>query len=98
MFEDRKAAWLEKAEALKPVLHRETVRPVSGMPDHALAENRSVVLDFGRHYVGYLTLKLAGEGSHPDAPAWLSVKFCESSRELNETLEGYQGWISKGWV
>jgi hypothetical protein len=98
MFEDRKAAWLEKAEALKPVLHRKTVHPVSGMPDHALTENETIVLDFGQHFVGYLTLKLAAEGSHPDAPAWLSVKFCENSRELNETLEGYQGWISKSWV
>ena len=55
MFKDRKAAWLKKAEALKPVLHRKTVRPVSGIPDHALTENESVVLDFGQHFVGYLT-------------------------------------------
>ena len=98
MFEDKKAVWLRKADSLKPALHLETVRPVSGMPDHALAESESIVLDFGNHYVGRLTLKLESEGSHPDAPAWLQIKFCENTRELDETLEGYHGWISKGWV
>ena len=98
MFEEKKAEWLRIAESLKPTLHMETVRPVSGMPDHALSENESVILDFGNHFVGHLTLKLSSQGSHPDAPAWLAVKFCENSRELNETLDGYAGWISKGWV
>ena len=98
MFEEYKAAWLEKAEALKPALRTETVRPVSGLPAEALREGGSIVLDFGNHFVGRLTLKLKSEGSHPDAPAWLQLKFCENSRELNETLEGYHGWISKGWV
>ena len=98
MFEEKKASWLKKAEACKPALHTETVRPVSGMPVHPLRESDSIVLDFGNHFVGRLTLRLRSEGSHPDAPAWLRIKFCENSRELNETLEGYRGWISKGWV
>lgn len=98
MFEEKKAEWLRIAESLKPTLRREIVRPVSGMPDHALAENESFVLDFGNHFVGHLTLKLSSKGSHPDAPAWLAVKFCENNRELNESLDEYRGWISKGWV
>lgn len=98
MFENRKKEWLRIAHSLKPTLQHETVRPVSGLPGHALTENDSVILDFGNHYVGHLTLKLSSQGSHPDAPAWLSVKFCENERELGETLEGYNGWISKGWV
>ena len=98
MFEEKKAEWLRIAESLKPTLRRETVRPISGMADHALTENESVVLDFGNHFVGRLTLKLSSQGSHPDAPAWLAVKFCENARELNETLASYSGWISKGWV
>ena len=87
MFEENKAAWMRKAEALKPILRRETVHPVSGMPDHALTENESVVLDFGNHCVGYLTLRLASRGSHQDAPAWLALKFCENERELGETID-----------
>ncbi len=98
MFEEKKAEWLRIAESLKPTLRRETVRSISGMADHALTENESVVLDFGNHFVGRLTLKLSSQGSHPDAPAWLAVKFCENARELNETLASYSGWISKGWV
>ena len=98
MFEEKKAEWLRIAESLKPQLRRETVRPMAGMPDHALAENESVILDFGNHFVGRLTLKLSSQGSHPDAPVWLAVRFCENARELNETLDGYAGWISKGWV
>ena len=39
-----------------------------------------------------------GLSCHPDAPAWLRFKFCENARELDETLEGYRGWISRGWV
>ena len=49
MLEEKKAEWLRIAEGLKPALRRETVRPVSGMPDHALTESESVILDFGKH-------------------------------------------------
>ena len=67
MFEEKKTEWLRIAESLKPTLRRETVRPISGIPDHALMENESIILDFGNHFV-------------------------------NETLDGYAGWISKSWV
>ena len=95
---DNRRLFLEKAETLKPGLYLETARPVSGMPGEALSEGDSVVLDFGDHFVGRLSMKLGYKGSHPDAPAWLRFKFCENARELDETLEGYHGWISKGWV
>ena len=98
MFEEKKTEWLRIAESLKPPLRRETVRPISGIPDHALMENESIILDFGNHFVGHFTLKLSSQGSHPDAPVWLAVKFCENALELNETLDGYAGWISKSWV
>ena len=98
MFEDRKTEWLKKADNLKPELIVRTVRPVSGIPDFALKENESIVLDFGNHFVGRLSLKLESEGSHPDAPAWLEFKFCENIREVDETAEDYHGWISKSWI
>ena len=59
MFEEKKTEWLRIAENLKPTLRRETVRPISGTPDHALTENESIVLDFGDHFVGHFTLKLS---------------------------------------
>ena len=95
---DKRREFLEKARALEPRIFTETVRPVSGMPEGALGEGDSVVLDFGDHFVGRFSLRLGSVGSHPDAPAWLRFKFCEHARELNETLEGYGGWISRGWV
>ena len=95
---DNRRVFLERAEALRPMLLTETVRPASGMPTAALREGECAVLDFGDHFVGRLSLKLGSEGSHPDAPAWLRFKFCENARELDETLEGYHGWISRGWV
>ena len=98
MFEEKKATWLKEAEALRPKLRHETVKPVSGLPHVALCENDSIVIDFGNHCVGYLMLKLSYEGSHPDAPVWLSIKLCENKRELDEGLENYHGWISKSWV
>ena len=39
-------------------------------------------LDFGDHQVGYLTLRLGTEGSHPDAPAWIRLQFAEQAAEL----------------
>ena len=57
-----------------------------------------LVLDFGDHQVGYLTLKLGFVGSHPDAPAWLRIQFAEQPAELFETAEAYHGWISTGWI
>ena len=95
---DNRRLFLEKAEALKPRLQVETVRPVSGLPDAALSEGDSVVLDFGNHFVGRLTLCLSFEGSHPDAPAWLRLKFAERLQELRENVENYRGWISASWV
>ena len=95
---DRRAEYLKKADSLKPRLRVERVRPVSGLPAGAMMEGESLILDFGNHQVGHVTLKLGYTGSHPDAPAWLRLKFCESKKELGQSIEGYTGWISRGWV
>lgn len=94
----QKAIWIRKAKELNPVLHCERVRPAGGMPGEAIDEGTCAILDFGNHFVGRLTLRFGFLGSHPDAPAWVRVKFCESSRELDENHDGYTGWISKGWI
>ena len=99
----RNAQFLQKAEALKPALNRRTVY---GRSMDAAADFRSesycagavIRLDFGNHMVGKLTLKLGYTGSHPDAPAWLRLKFAERECELSEDAESYHGWISKGWI
>lgn len=55
-------------------------------------------LDFGTHLVGHVTLEFGFLGSHPDAPAWLRLKFAERECELSENVEEYHGWISMGWI
>ncbi|MCQ5089399.1 hypothetical protein NE475_14185 [Ruthenibacterium lactatiformans] len=52
----------------------------------------------GEHLVGYVTLTLGVTGQHPDAPAWLQLRFAERRCELDEKAEHYHGWISPAWI
>lgn len=64
----------------------------------AMGKGENLCLDFGDHQVGYLTLELSYTGSHPDAPAYLKLKFAETMKELWENSEDYRGWISRSWI
>ncbi|MCQ2559032.1 MAG: hypothetical protein MJ135_07930, partial [Oscillospiraceae bacterium] len=93
----RNETFLKKAEALEPKLFRETIACHADLPA-VMKTGDSVTLDFGNHYVGYLTFHFSTVGSHFDAPAWLRIKFAERLCELEENAEDYHGWISKGWI
>lgn len=97
-MQDRRKEFIKKAEKYKPILHTEVVRPIGQLPTKALKAGEQVVFDFGNHYVGKLTFRCSFKGSHPDAPAFLKMKFCEVERELHEDSADYQGWISKSWI
>lgn len=71
---------------------------IGQMPDKLLRKVDSVCMDFGDHYVGYVTLKLDSAGSPQDAPAFLRLKFAEIPGELLDDSSTYEGWISKGWI
>lgn len=88
--------FLEKAGELKPELFRET-RSVKGS-DQPLRDGDEFIFDFGDHCVGYVSLDLAAEGHHQDAPAYLQIFFAEIREELDQDYEGYSGWISKSWI
>ncbi|MCD8155728.1 MAG: cellobiose phosphorylase [Clostridiales bacterium] len=103
--------FIEKAKALFPKLRKTEVFPVGNVRESLKTEifsktdltgplgtGESLLLDFGDHQVGYLTLKLGYTGSHPDAPVWLRVRFAERLQELKEDVNAYHGWISKGWI
>ena len=103
------APFVDKARMLRPVLNRKTVSPVNaalqGNPvdpedfySFGFGRGDSGVLDFGTHYVGFLTLELDCEGGPADAPAFLKVKMCEHRRELEENSADYRGWLGKGWL
>lgn len=68
------------------------------MPKKLLKKDDSICLDFGDHYVGYVTLKLNSAGSPQDAPAFLRLKFAEIAGEIPDDSSAYTGWISKGWI
>ncbi len=89
--------FLNKAKSLFPKLIETKVSPVEYSRE-PMATGDSLLLDFGNHQTGYLNLKLGFTGSHPDAPVWMRIRFAERLQELEEKVEEYQGWISKGWI
>lgn len=93
-----KKVFIEKANALKPMLKETMIAPMRKTDTKVLHTGDSVVYDFGNHYVGYLRFHCKTAGSHYDAPAFLKIKFCEALRELQEDSADYQGWISKSWI
>ena len=48
--------------------------------------------------MGRVSLALSYSGSHPDAPAYIKLKFAENIAELSENTEEYNGWISRSWI
>jgi len=100
---ERNERFLQIAENLKPALFEKKVGVLEtvGGEDYRsrlLSKGDSVCLDFGTHLVGHITLKFGFKGSHPDAPAWLRLKFAERECELSENAEDYHGWVSMGWI
>lgn len=100
---ERNERFLDIAKSLSPTLFEKQVgvQCALGGTDYRtrkLSKGDTVCLDFGNHLVGKVTLKLGFTGSHPDAPAWLRLKFAERLCELQEDAENYHGWISMGWI
>jgi len=100
---ERNKRFLQIADSLKPMLFEKKVGVVATVGDsdyrtRKLQKGDVVTLDFGTHLVGHVTLKFGFSGSHPDAPAWLRLKFAERECELSENAENYRGWISMGWI
>lgn len=100
---ERNERFLHIAESLKPTLFERKVgvlETVGAEEYHTrkLSKGDTICLDFGTHLVGKVTLKFGYTGSHPDAPAWLRLKFAERQCELSENAENYRGWISMGWI
>ena len=88
--------FLKTADALKPVLAQRLVK--CGCDAPVLDQGASVIFDFREHLTGHVKLRFSYEGHHPDAPAWLCLRFAERIEELTENAEDYRGWISASWV
>lgn len=63
-----------------------------------LGRGDSVCLDFGDHWVGYVSFALTPVGSPPDAPACLRLRLGEIPYELTVGKADYQGEISSSWI
>ena len=101
---------LSIAESLKPDLHYHLLEsPVvcelgleklsmEQLSSRPLFPGNEVILDFGKHLVGHVSLSFASCGCHQDAPAYISLNLAEVRQELNEKPDDYHGWLSKSWI
>ena len=89
---------LSKALRLLPEVKNTVVHPNEGQEySKPLGKGDSVRIDFGRHLVGHLKLKLGYTDSHPDAPVWLKFSFAENLKEFDEDVENYNGYVRHGY-
>ena len=63
-----------------------------------MGRDESICLDFGDHYVGYVSFTLSTVGSPADAPVYLRLKFAEIPYEITADSSDYHGEISRAWI
>lgn len=114
VLEDDSPAFLKKAVSLlkepktessfsvqvSGILHADATTAISWKPaaPAVLEKGEKIWLDFGDHFVGRMILHLGYQGSHPDAPVLLKLRFAERLEEFQESREDYRGWICSSWV
>lgn len=76
----------------------ESLGSIEDLTKRSLKSNDNFTIDFGNHQVGYINLSISPQGSHPDAPLRLKLKFGEMPCEIGEPFENYNGWLSKSWL
>lgn len=59
---------------------------------------RSVILDFGKHLVGYLQYTISTVEGVADSPAELKFTFGETPYEVMTPPEDYHGTLGSGWL
>jgi len=93
--------FLSKALSLLPEVKETLVPPKEGQFfSKPLGKGDSVTIDFGKHLVGHLQVKMGYVNSHPDAPVWIRFSFAENLKEFEEKKPcpkiDIDGVISKG--
>ena len=68
------------------------------MKEKSLSKGEKLILDFGDHQVGYVTLNFNLQRGPQDSPAYIRLKFGEVAKEIMESSEDYHGWVSKSWI
>ncbi len=75
--------------------------PVSSIEDlykTSLKKIKSVIVDFGNHYTGYLFMNFGLPGSTPDGPLRFKLTFAEVPAELAQPFDPYPGGVSRAWL
>lgn len=57
-----------------------------------------ICVDFGEHCVGYVSFSILLNGTIPDAPAYIRLKFGEHPCEIASDSADYKGDLSIGWI
>lgn len=76
----------------------ERIGAIEELADRVLSKGDSILLDFGDHHVGYLTLSFNNINSNADAPLRLKLIFGEMPCEIAEDFDDYEGWLSRSWL
>lgn len=84
-----------KKDGSAGAIKSENLERIKEMP---LARGGRLILDFGDHQVGYVTLSLNLRRGPQDSPAYIRLKFGEEAKEILERSEDYHGWISRSWI
>ncbi len=71
--------------------------PFSGQTPR-LNKGDSLCLDFGTHWVGYISFSAQPVGGAADAPAYLRIHAGERLCEIGEDPNDYHGVLGQGWL
>ena len=88
--------FLKKADDNLPKINETVIK--SYTPLTVLDKGDSIQVDFGNHYVGYLSFNMWFVDEYIDAPVTLRVRFFETKGEMDYDYSTYCGWLSESWI
>ncbi|MFC0560563.1 alpha-L-rhamnosidase-related protein [Halalkalibacter alkalisediminis] len=74
------------------------IEPAVNLVEKDFKKGESFIVDFGKHQVGYLSMRVRPVGSPPDAPLHMRLTFGEMPVEVSVPFSDYNGWISSSWL
>ena len=88
--------FLKKAYELTPELCKRIT--YLNNAEYILKKGDSKVFDLGQYGVGFFSFEIRRHKVFLDAPVKLSIKFCETARELDDDFSRYDGDLSSSWL
>lgn len=91
-----KGHYLQRAAENMPRIFEKRITPKASAG--SLKTGDEILIDLGNHYVGYFSFELNYVDVYIDAPVKLSVKFCETKREIEDDFSSYNGSLCSSWL